>query len=175
MCNFIFVTNLVQLKKGVDIIYLFLEEIGPIQQQSGLSCASLFFWLSSHWAQKVPEVSYLTSDTSGVCLFGGEGHCFKNINFAISVVCHGFGSCNSGPVSALQLPETATFMAHIQDTIKCAYFRNEENSHFQQCGVNLLCLSAGHVPCSISNNRSHAFMFTGTGLFCVQYCVFCFS
>lgn len=48
MCNFIFLTILVQLKKGVDVLNLFIEEIGPIQQQAEFSCASLFFWLSPH-------------------------------------------------------------------------------------------------------------------------------
>lgn len=35
MCSFILLRNLVQLKKGVGIFHLFLEEIKPIQQQSG--------------------------------------------------------------------------------------------------------------------------------------------
>lgn len=79
-----------------------------------------------------------TSPFTGVSLGGVEGHCFKNIIFLISVVGHGFRFCSSGRISTLQLSEKPSSMACIQDTIKCAHFRNEGNNVISS-NVELIC------------------------------------
>lgn len=48
MCNFYFCNKINAIEERGDILHLFVEEIGPIQPQSRLSCAALFFWLSPH-------------------------------------------------------------------------------------------------------------------------------